>query len=51
MKNLVLSIMLYGELLRTGYFGDETPDSEARINVMLVLHRLLEIQASNFFAN
>ena len=44
-KNLVLSMMLYGVLLRTGYFGDEVPDNEARIRVMVVLHRLLEIQA------
>ena len=45
MKNLVLSIMLYGVFLRTGYFGDEVPDEGARIRVMVVLHRLLEIQA------
>ena len=45
MKNLVLSIMLYGVFLRTGYFGDEVPDAGARIRVMVVLHRLLEIQA------
>ena len=47
MKNLVLSMMLYGVLLRTGYFGEEAPPpgEEARIRVMVVLHRLLEIQA------
>ena len=47
MKNLVLSMILYGVLLRTGYFGEEAPPpgEEARIRVMVVLHRLLEIQA------
>ena len=45
MKNLVLSIILYGVLLRTGFFGDEAPDGEAKIRVTVVLHRLLEIQA------
>ena len=48
-KNLVLSIMLYGVLLRTGYFGNEDvpADDEARVRVMVVLHRLLEIQDCN----